>query len=100
MCSDTPTLLSINRFEGKKNVGLAVEAFAKVRSEHPKLRLIVAGRSLSYSLPAWQWIEPLSLQVDSILDYPTMSLPSPISKNSLQSTISRSTPTPLLHSPP
>jgi glycosyltransferase involved in cell wall biosynthesis len=42
--SDTHTLLSINRFEGKKNIGLAVEAFAKVRKEHPKLRLIVAGK--------------------------------------------------------
>lgn len=45
MYSDTPTLLSINRFEGKKNVALAVESFAKVRKEHPKLRLIVAGTS-------------------------------------------------------
>ncbi|GAA5966306.1 hypothetical protein JCM3765_005250 [Sporobolomyces pararoseus] len=43
LVSDTPTLLSINRFEGKKNIGLAVEAFAKVRKEHPQLRLIVAG---------------------------------------------------------
>lgn len=43
--SDTPTLLSINRFEGKKNIALAVEAFAKVRQDHPRLRLIVAGES-------------------------------------------------------
>ncbi|GAA5905126.1 GDP-Man:Man(1)GlcNAc(2)-PP-dolichol alpha-1,3-mannosyltransferase [Sporobolomyces salmoneus] len=43
LVSDTPTLLSINRFEGKKNVGLAVEAFAKVLKEHPTLRLIIAG---------------------------------------------------------
>ncbi|GAA6024982.1 hypothetical protein JCM11491_002809 [Sporobolomyces phaffii] len=43
LVSDTPTLLSINRFEGKKNIGLAVEAFAKVRKAHPKLRLVVAG---------------------------------------------------------
>ncbi|GAA6061603.1 hypothetical protein JCM10212_000911 [Sporobolomyces blumeae] len=41
--SDAPTILSINRFEGKKNIGLAVEAFAKVRVSDPKLRLIVAG---------------------------------------------------------
>ncbi|GAA5931846.1 GDP-Man:Man(1)GlcNAc(2)-PP-dolichol alpha-1,3-mannosyltransferase [Sporobolomyces koalae] len=43
LVSETPTLLSINRFEGKKNIALAVEAFAKVRQDHPNLRLIVAG---------------------------------------------------------
>ena len=40
-----PTFLSINRFEAKKNVALAVDAFARVRSEtaDTSLRLIVAG---------------------------------------------------------
>ncbi|GAA5919685.1 hypothetical protein JCM1841_005230 [Sporobolomyces salmonicolor] len=43
LVSENPTLLSINRFEGKKDAGLAIEAFAKVRAEHPNLRLVVAG---------------------------------------------------------
>ncbi|BGO99960.1 Alpha-1,3-mannosyltransferase-like protein [Rhodotorula toruloides] len=43
MLSDKPTLISINRFEGKKDIALAVEAFAKSRATHPNLRLICAG---------------------------------------------------------
>ncbi|KPV75705.1 glycosyltransferase family 4 protein [Rhodotorula graminis WP1] len=43
--SDQPMLLSINRFEGKKDLALALEAFAQVRSSaaHPSLRLVLAG---------------------------------------------------------
>ncbi|GAA6026745.1 hypothetical protein JCM8097_005829 [Rhodosporidiobolus ruineniae] len=41
--NDFPTLLSINRFEGTKDVALAVEAFAKVLPEYPNLRLVCAG---------------------------------------------------------
>lgn len=49
-----PTLLSLNRFEGKKNLAIAIETFAKVRrelaSEDPHkwalpLRLILGGTS-------------------------------------------------------
>ncbi|GAA5865843.1 hypothetical protein JCM8547_005732 [Rhodosporidiobolus lusitaniae] len=43
LVNDYPTLLSINRFEGKKDIALAVEAFAKVLPEHPNLRLVCAG---------------------------------------------------------
>ncbi|BGP13577.1 hypothetical protein JCM10213_008714 [Rhodosporidiobolus nylandii] len=43
LVNDFPTLLSINRFEEKKDVALAVEAFAKVLPEHPNLRLVCAG---------------------------------------------------------
>ncbi|GAA6000940.1 GDP-Man:Man(1)GlcNAc(2)-PP-dolichol alpha-1,3-mannosyltransferase [Rhodotorula paludigena] len=45
LVSDKPMLLSINRFEGKKDLSLAVDAFAKVRAagSHPGLRLICAG---------------------------------------------------------
>jgi len=47
--SDGPFILSTNRFEDKKNIPLAVEAFAKYRATHrptrntPALRLVVAG---------------------------------------------------------
>lgn len=42
---DRPTFVSINRFEAKKNVALAVEAFARLRriSGGEQLRLICAG---------------------------------------------------------
>ncbi|KAK6349503.1 Alpha-1,3-mannosyltransferase-like protein [Orbilia brochopaga] len=42
--SDRKIVLSINRFERKKNVGLAVEAFAQLKEkERKQARLIVAG---------------------------------------------------------
>ncbi|CDO71889.1 hypothetical protein BN946_scf184940.g36 [Trametes cinnabarina] len=49
--SDRPTLLSLNRFEQKKNAGLAIDSFALLRAklasspgDHPrKLRLVLAG---------------------------------------------------------
>ncbi|TDL18460.1 glycosyltransferase family 4 protein [Rickenella mellea] len=47
--SDRPTLLSLNRFEQKKNAALAVEAFAILRAKiandegNRKMRLVVAG---------------------------------------------------------
>jgi alpha-1,3/alpha-1,6-mannosyltransferase len=43
--SDRPTLLSINRIEGKKNLALAVRAFAGVKAsgDFPTLRLVIAG---------------------------------------------------------
>ncbi|KAJ4473881.1 alpha-1,3-mannosyltransferase ALG2 [Lentinula aciculospora] len=44
--SDRPTLISLNRFEKKKNIALAVEAFARIRAEEPKfsnLRLVLGG---------------------------------------------------------
>ncbi|GAA6003301.1 hypothetical protein JCM10207_001851 [Rhodosporidiobolus poonsookiae] len=43
LVNDYPTLLSINRFEAKKDLALAVEAFAKVLPDHPNLRLVCAG---------------------------------------------------------
>lgn len=51
LCSDDdrPTVLSINRFEGKKDLGLALEAFAKFRrsdsnpDSKKNVRLICAG---------------------------------------------------------
>ncbi|KAL7418615.1 Alpha-1,3-mannosyltransferase-like protein [Cryptotrichosporon argae] len=46
--SDRPTLLSLNRFEEKKNVALAIRAFAKLKELLPErqfadLRLVIAG---------------------------------------------------------
>ncbi len=46
MHRDRPTLISLNRFEGKKNVGLAIKAFhgSKKRViDGKKVRLIIAG---------------------------------------------------------
>ncbi|PWN49786.1 UDP-Glycosyltransferase/glycogen phosphorylase [Violaceomyces palustris] len=45
--SSRPTFVSINRFEAKKNIALAVEAFASAKEQYQasskKLRLILAG---------------------------------------------------------
>ncbi|KAG6902655.1 hypothetical protein C0995_013344 [Termitomyces sp. Mi166 len=43
--SDKPTLVSLNRFEQKKNVALAIRAFANLKSKLPTkpLRLVLAG---------------------------------------------------------
>ncbi|KAJ7929354.1 alpha-1,3-mannosyltransferase ALG2 [Mycena leptocephala] len=44
--SDTPTLLSLNRFEKKKNAALAITSFAKLKPRVPQLtnmRLVLAG---------------------------------------------------------
>ncbi|KAK7023833.1 alpha-1,3/1,6-mannosyltransferase ALG2 [Favolaschia claudopus] len=46
IASDFPTLLSLNRFEKKKNAALAISSFAKLRvrlSGSPNLRLVLAG---------------------------------------------------------
>jgi glycosyltransferase involved in cell wall biosynthesis len=43
---DRPTFISLNRFEGKKNVGLAIRAFhcSKMRvKDGKKMRLVIAG---------------------------------------------------------
>ncbi|KAJ9106347.1 hypothetical protein QFC21_001493 [Naganishia friedmannii] len=45
--SDRPTFLSLNRFEGKKNAALAVEAFKKAREEpsyDKNTRLVIGGK--------------------------------------------------------
>ncbi|KAJ2913640.1 hypothetical protein MD484_g6781, partial [Candolleomyces efflorescens] len=46
--SDRPTLISLNRFEGKKNIILALEAFARLKKRSSResassLRLVLAG---------------------------------------------------------
>ncbi|TCD63974.1 Alpha-1,3-mannosyltransferase-like protein [Steccherinum ochraceum] len=47
--SDRPTLLSLNRYEKKKNIALAIESFAKLRqsafanSGQTTMRLVIAG---------------------------------------------------------
>src|ERR1700733_1030526 len=53
---DYPTIVSLNRIEGKKSLGLAIEAFAKVRRiigsnrwERP-LRLVIAGEEFPVPL--------------------------------------------------
>ncbi|KAJ6513791.1 mannosyltransferase [Mycena vitilis] len=46
VASDAPTLLSLNRFEKKKNAALAIVAFAQVRprvSQLTNMRLVLAG---------------------------------------------------------
>jgi alpha-1,3/alpha-1,6-mannosyltransferase len=47
---DQPTLLSLNRFEEKKNVALAIKAFSRLQTSNllspdqfTKLRLVVGG---------------------------------------------------------
>ncbi|KAL0229699.1 hypothetical protein PCE1_003267 [Barthelona sp. PCE] len=40
---DTPILLSINRFERKKNIMLALEAFNSVADTYPRAKLVLAG---------------------------------------------------------
>jgi glycosyltransferase involved in cell wall biosynthesis len=49
--SDRPTLLSLNRFEEKKNVALAIKAFSKLQTsellpadQFTKLRLVIGGK--------------------------------------------------------
>jgi glycosyltransferase involved in cell wall biosynthesis len=55
----TPTLLSLNRFEKKKNAALAVEAFAILKEREPTqtLRLVLAGMqcAVCYALRA-EWL--------------------------------------------
>lgn len=54
--SDRPTLLSLNRFEKKKNAALAINAFALLRAQLPSdssakdIRLVLAGESSSSNL--------------------------------------------------
>ncbi|CAN6674657.1 alpha-1,3/1,6-mannosyltransferase Alg2p [Trichomonascus vanleenenianus] len=36
-------VISVNRFERKKNIGLAIEAFSKITAKYPETMLIVAG---------------------------------------------------------
>lgn len=52
--SDQPTLLSLNRFEEKKNVALAIKSFSRLQTANlipadkfTKLRLVVGGE--------WGW---------------------------------------------
>ncbi|KAL8293041.1 hypothetical protein RQP46_000735 [Phenoliferia psychrophenolica] len=94
----TPALLSINRYEGKKDISLAVEAFARARSEHPTLRLVVAGgydprlednvttlhrlQTLATSLDLSHHTfspTPLASSLPSSLSTPTISLSTPSS---------------------
>ena len=45
-------ILSVNRFERKKNIALAIDAFALLRKtctqEFPNLRLVIAGTFFHY----------------------------------------------------
>lgn len=51
MWKDKQVILSINRFERKKDVGLAIRAFAGLPEEKRKgVRLVIAGMSCSYLL--------------------------------------------------
>ena len=46
---DRPTLISLNRFEKKKNIALAVESYALLRKQAQNIgpiRLVLAGESL------------------------------------------------------
>ena len=51
-----PTLLSLNRFEKKKNASLAIEAFAKLRKKVEgtphlqSMRLVIAGKPIANTL--------------------------------------------------
>lgn len=47
-------LLSINRFERKKNIGLAIKAFAGLEADHRQgVRLVLAGRNGLPSISTW-----------------------------------------------
>jgi alpha-1,3/alpha-1,6-mannosyltransferase len=49
---DEKVILSINRFERKKDVGLAIKAFAAIPESRRKgVRLVIAGTSVSRQLP-------------------------------------------------
>jgi glycosyltransferase involved in cell wall biosynthesis len=45
---DKATFVSLNRFEAKKNIELALEAFSLVKKDRPNasMRLVVAGMSI------------------------------------------------------
>ena len=56
--SDLPTLLSLNRFEKKKNVALAIESFGLLRhklSNQHKMRLVIAGQCLQRMKSKWSF---------------------------------------------
>jgi alpha-1,3/alpha-1,6-mannosyltransferase len=55
-CRDRPTLLSLNRFEGKKNVALAIEAFHRARPEKEfdqTTRLVIGGEWAFWQKITW-----------------------------------------------
>jgi alpha-1,3/alpha-1,6-mannosyltransferase len=49
-----PLFVSLNRYERKKNIGLAIHAFALLRermpSVFPSLRLVIAGKPASHAV--------------------------------------------------
>lgn len=62
------TLVSLNRFERKKNIGLALEAFALLKN-HPlyrqnRLHLVIAG---GYDLKVSENVEHLEVRTRSCL---------------------------------
>lgn len=48
---DKATFVSLNRFEAKKNIELALEAFSVVKKDRPdgSMRLVVAGMSILHT---------------------------------------------------
>ncbi|KAH9857500.1 alpha-1,3-mannosyltransferase ALG2 [Lenzites betulinus] len=66
--SDRPTLLSVNRFESKKNAALAIHSFAELQKKSPgvghsrKLRLVLAG---GYDPRLLDNVKTLQLLLDS-----------------------------------
>ena len=73
---DRPTLLSVNRFEKKKNAALAIDAFASLRKKLPEghladMRLVLAGENVGllnrclYADVAFRWLRsPTRRQYD------------------------------------
>ncbi|WVQ84160.1 hypothetical protein IAT38_006307 [Cryptococcus sp. DSM 104549] len=79
--SDRPTIISFNRFEEKKDVALAIKAFAMLRSkglvsrgEFDELRLVVGGGYDDAQLDNIQTLSSLQTLCDALhLSYHTLS---------------------------
>lgn len=82
------TLLSINRFEGKKNLALAIEAFSQLRNQD-ELQLILAGAFASDLLLLLPLTEAKAV---STIDCKTMSAPCPPSATSARPSPFRTPP--------
>lgn len=114
--TERPTLISINRFEAKKNVALALEAFAGAQKElaaqgkTTRYRLVVAGgfdRRVQDNIATLDELQKLAKQLglaQTTLFYqpqpyePPVSMPSPAEIQNISVVFLPSLPGPLLNS--
>lgn len=88
-------ILSINRFERKKDIGLAVKAFAAIpEAERRGVRLVLAGIYYPHSLSLLLYMSMMltKLQAATIPELPKTSNTTPSSKPSPPPTLSNTTP--------